>query len=217
MHLDSQRGEVYELSDKSLKRLAFIANNTDVEFRSMVTLTYPGEFPLDGALCKKHLRAILTAFKRRLGESVAYLWFLEFQRRGAPHFHVLINVALTVEDHAWQQSWLSDRWYKIVGSGDPNHLLAGTRWENIREIEGARHYMVKYAAKTYQKEVPDGFTNVGRFWGTTRNITCFPVLMEAVGLPEVRDRLGQWPFSEVLEELAPRVLYNAAKWWNAGG
>ena len=59
---------------------------------------------------------------------------------------------------------LSKEWYRIVGSGDPKHLRAGTRVERIKR--SAISYVAKYAQKNEQKQVPEGFQNVGRFWGT---------------------------------------------------
>ena len=66
-----------------------IAQATDVEFRSMLTLTYPRQFPKDGHIVKKDLNALLQKVRRNIeGE---YLWFLEFQTRGAPHIHLLLT------------------------------------------------------------------------------------------------------------------------------
>jgi hypothetical protein len=59
--------------------------------------------------------------------------------------------------------WLSSAWYEIVGSGNRDHLLAGTRVERLRK-PGAR-YAVKYASKMRQKSVPVEYQNVGRFYG----------------------------------------------------
>jgi hypothetical protein len=83
---------------------------------------------------------------------------MEFQERGAPHFHVLINQAVS-------RVWLSQVWYRVVGSGDVRHMVAGTRSEPLRELHAAAAYASKYAAKQGQKDVPEGFTDVGRFWG----------------------------------------------------
>jgi hypothetical protein len=209
----STRGEIFEMSDDSLRRLAFLANNFDKDFRSMVTLTYPNEFPTDGAIVKAHLGSMLRSLKRRLGEPLTYVWFLEFQKRGAPHVHILLTVGLTNEEAPILRSWLSQRWYKIVRSGDENHLLAGTNWQNTRQAEGLRHYVVKYAFKTYQKEVPEGFRHVGRFWGASRDVQVEPILIEMTDEERIRGCLVSWPYNGSLEAKIPRVLYNAASYW----
>ncbi|MBM3131828.1 MAG: hypothetical protein FJZ95_02190 [Chloroflexi bacterium] len=87
------------------------------------------------------------------------LWFLEFQEHGAPHYHVFVNGRV-------DKSEVAQEWYQIVGSGDENHLRAGTRVEAIRGPHAVPTYAAKYAAKFQQKQVPEGYTDVGRFWGT---------------------------------------------------
>jgi hypothetical protein len=160
------RSEVKVFSAKSRQRLAFVASNTDVDFTSMLTLTYPRAFPNDGKDVKRNLQAFLAALRRRC-PGVSFLWFLEFQRRGAPHVHIMIRGARVYRD---MQQWVSKTWYRIVDSGDERHLRAGTRLERVRSQDGARHYCVKYAYKMRQKRVPPDYRNVGRFWGNTRDV-----------------------------------------------
>ena len=202
------------MSDDSLRRLAFVANNADCEFPSMITLTYPSEFPCSGVEVKRHLNHFLLCLKRHLGK-VLYLWFLEFQKRGAPHFHILLSVGLPEDrwDRGLEYAWLSNTWYRVVGSGDEKHLQAGTRWEDLREVEGGRHYVVKYASKTYQKQVPGGFRDVGRFWAHSLALTVTPLSIHAVSEGEIRQSLSEWPYLESTGAFMPRVLYNAARFW----
>jgi len=55
----------------------------------MVTLTYPAVFPDEGRAVKRHLDMFLKRLKREFPQSAA-IWKLEYQRRGAPHFHILL-------------------------------------------------------------------------------------------------------------------------------
>ena len=180
------RGEIEYLSGKSRRRLALVAGNSEVVFRSFVTVSYPSEFPCDGKVVKRHLHALLAALRRKCGP-LAYLWFLEFQRRGAPHLHLFLDFELPgplsvmtrksgrVRKECrvnWQfQDWLSDRWFEIVGSGDELHRKAGAAWEVIEKPDGAARYVAKESYKTFQKQVPKAFQNVGRFWGASRGVT----------------------------------------------
>lgn len=175
------RGEVAEFSYRSRQRLAFVAANTETVFKSMLTLTYPAEFPSDGRTVKGHLNSFMTSFRRKT--QGRYLWFLEFQKRGAPHFHILSEFELP-EPHrivtrrngtSWTTNkeyddWAAKRWYETVGSEDLSHWLAGTSWEAIRNPEGGCRYAVKYAFKMEQKVVPDGYENVGRMWGHSKEV-----------------------------------------------
>jgi hypothetical protein len=135
------------------------------EYDTMVTLTYPGFFSTDGVEVKNHLRRFLQEVRReymRRGKDVSMhssFWFLEFQARGAPHFHIFTTWAP-------DKDWVARTWYRIVNSEDIRHLQAGTRTEYLSKGRaGTISYASKYAAKQEQKEVPPGFENVGRFWG----------------------------------------------------
>lgn len=60
---------------------------------AMVTLTYPGDWEVvapDGEAVKVHLRAFFKRFARAWGRDLVGVWKMEFQRRGAPHFHLLM-------------------------------------------------------------------------------------------------------------------------------
>ena len=206
---ESVRGDVVKFSDKSLRRLAFVASNTSVDFDVMVTLTYPGEFPTDGKRVKANLNAWLTWLRGEF-DGVSYLWFLEFQKRGAPHFHVLIANGFKVSGDIKRD--VSERWYRIVGSGDERHLVAGTRVEKVREKDGARRYAVKYAQKAEQKTVPDEYRSVGRFWGHSRDVK--PEAIGSIGVDSrdgVKAIVGDWEYKDVIDGRNVSVLYNAAE------
>lgn len=202
-----KKEQISELSEKSRKNLAFVANNTDVEFLYMVTLTYPSEYPGNGVTIKRELDAFFKRVKRQYGQ-FSYLWFLEFQGRGAPHFHILLTIEIGKE-------FCSRAWFEIVQSGDEKHLRAGTRVEKLRSSEGGKRYAVKYATKTRQKAVPQGFRDVGRFWGCSRDVkpiqqgvllnTCKREVVEML-------KKGEWAYSENVENLdyLPTTLFNAS-------
>jgi hypothetical protein len=40
----------------------------------------------------------------------------------------------------------------------------------IRDKDGAKRYVAKYAGKPHQKEVPEWYWDVGRFWGNSRGV-----------------------------------------------
>jgi hypothetical protein len=134
---------------------------------------------------KRHLEALKKRLMRRFPD-IRGIWFLEFQRRGAPHFHLLISIDLSLHGELIQmrrtgkfrgqkskffftvprlQDLVSDLWYRIVVSGDLAHKKAGCCWEVLESEEAAQRYAAMHAAKPKQKEVPPDFRNVGRFWG----------------------------------------------------
>lgn len=172
------RGRIVGLSEASARRLVFTARNV-VGFRNMLTLTYPAEFPTDGKLVKKHWSVMRKWLIRR---NISGLWWLEFQERGAPHLHVYITGKVNKDE-------VRAHWYKVVGSGDERHAKAGTRIEAIRKPHAVAAYAAKYAGKQSQKDVPNGFANVGRLWGLFG------------GLKLRADRIESGP----LEQIAPLI------------
>lgn len=205
------RGTVVEFSYKSRQRLAFIAANTDVQFRTMVTLTYPAAFAQDGEVVKKHFQAFLAFCRRDFGKP-NYLWFLEFQRRGAPHFHLLHDCPLprTRVLVSAVRFRVAATWYRIVGSKDEKHLAAGTRVETLRTSRGGARYAVKYAFKMRQKVVPKPYQNVGRFWGCSK--ACIPQPIDIVNCTEddIRGVLQDWKYAPKEDQDLYKVLYGAA-------
>lgn len=161
------RGSVVSFSPGSGIRMRRYLRECVTDYGFMVTLTYPSEFPCDGKQTKEHLRRFLQELQREdkrsdgqyQPEPHSAFWFLEFQERGAPHYHIFTNRRV-------DPVWCSETWYRIVGSKDSKHFRAGTRCEKLaRGRAGTISYASKYAAKQTQKVVPSGFENVGRFWG----------------------------------------------------
>lgn len=213
---DRTRAPIKEFSKKSRQRLAFVASNTEVVFRSLITLTYPGQFSQNGKHVKKQLNRFLQWFKRDTGK-VSVLWFLEFQQRGAPHVHILSDrmVPTNALERKGLRFRVSSSWYRIVGSGDIRHLAAGTRTERLRSLEGGRRYAVKYAMKMKQKVVPELYQNVGRFWGCTRDVPPQPLHVLRCTEDDIRAVMESSPYAFGEDRPIYRVLYNAAERFNA--
>ena len=161
-----KRGVVDGLSKRSGKRLRHVLENLPRASgaKSLVGLTYAAEYPDDGRIVKGHLDGFLRECRRECGPAFWYVWVLEFQRRGAPHFHLLMPVVLV-------PAWLSWTWYRVVGSGDELHLAAGTSRKRAPADMSLGAYMLKrYIAKSWQKIVPDDFHHPGRMWGCTAGL-----------------------------------------------
>lgn len=161
------RGEIRELSRQSRSRLIYKARNVP-GLQCMFTFTYPhedyaisatgGDFMTDGQVVKNHLRKLRQLFTYR---GIYGFWFLEFQKRGAPHFHFILSKTLENKDI----SKIQRTWHKMVGSHCPHHLVQGAKCEVLRKKHAAGAYAAKYSSKSEQKTVPDRYKNVGRFWG----------------------------------------------------
>jgi hypothetical protein len=135
-----------------------------------VDLTYPEAVPPNAAVAKGHLRAWLKRYARHFqgvaGFRFGYYWKMEFQDRGAIHFHLALLAPPGVDIEAFRL-WLSRAWFEVVGSGDEKHLRAGTTAHLARDANWAS-YFAGYAAKgskEYQHRLPDGWEGAGRWWG----------------------------------------------------
>lgn len=168
--------KVSRLSRSSLNRLAFTITTTKQKFLSILTLTYE-KIPTNGREVKAQLNHFLTYLRRRFRHhNLEYVWFLEFQKRGAPHFHMLLNISVPIVS----RETILRKWVDITGGSSKalRVTLHKRSWENIRLEDGAKRYAIKYALKPEQKIVPIEYSDVGRFWGTSRGVKSQPIVEE---------------------------------------
>jgi len=161
---NKERSEIVRFSAGAASRMGRYLRESVADYGYMHTLTYPSEYPSDGRLVKYQLRRYLQELTRLAHsnghkDTCSFFWFIEFQKRGAPHFHIFTTEFIDYK-------YCADLWFNIVGSGDSKHLKAGVRVEKLRKgRKGLICYAKKYAIKQSQKEVPELYSNVGRFWG----------------------------------------------------
>ena len=169
-----ERGKVQGFSIRSRSRLmAKISQLRKHQMPLCVTLTYPSIFPEDFQQFKYHLDKFVTYLRRRL-PGCGLIWKLEFQHRGAAHFHLLL----------WGVSLHRARrlipllWFKIAGSGDVKHyhfhlgLLKNQHCvQEVRSWHGVKSYASKYFAKLDERT-----ENSGRFWGIRGSVPFSPLL-----------------------------------------
>ncbi len=166
-------------SRRRLQRLLAVIDQGRQAVPLFVTLTYPGEFPSDPAVCAGHLRAFRARMHRRYGKFAA-VWRKEYQRRGAPHYHLLLFLDRLPEQ---LRADVSRLWYEVVASGDERHLRAGTQVVQVKSWRGARGYAAKYMGKLETLHasadplvgLPQGST--GRLWGVW-NRALLPITAE---------------------------------------
>lgn len=156
----AKRGRITRFSDASRRRLMRLMAQVDrTSFRKrplFITLTYPDRWPSDSRVVKADLNRFLTAFRRRYPH-VPIIWRLEYQERGAPHYHLMV---FTPWFTPWQ--WVAKTWYQATQKRDVYTLIAGTETRAIRSWAGVMHYAAKYMSKT--GELPDD-VRPGRLWG----------------------------------------------------
>jgi hypothetical protein len=201
------------LSAKSRTRMLFILRNTNVSFRAMYCLSYPGTFPTDGETVKADLNRWLTWFRRRV-KGVPYFWFLEFQARGAPHIHIYLSARVKELPHrematAWA-GFISgddrDTWEKVFAvHSHPRQL------QDFRTRDGYIRYAAKYALKTRQKTVPVAYQNVGRFWGASRVVKNSVPEGDLIPIDDrsIEEHLWQTGHRAAQWDVLPKIIFGA--------
>lgn len=176
MHISQQpwkrgmRGQITDFSSGSRGRFFELINRIDFGRKCVfLTLTFGDEFP-DVQTAKNALRAFLERMRRKFTDrDVSAIWRMEFQERGAPHFH-LIFFNLPWIDKKEIQRW----WSEIINVSEPF-----TRIEMIYSVKKLVNYVAKYLAKVDIGQDNSGFNsptylhayaekydrNIGRLWG----------------------------------------------------
>ncbi len=227
--MGGKRQAITEFTDKSRYRLLHTVKNVACDFGTMVTLTYPADWSKDGKTVKLHLRAFLKRLLRKW-PGIQGVWFLEFQKRGAPHFHLLLSLKLwdlgklieKKRNHKGKgqkvfrtvkiyQELLSSWWFEIVNSGDVKHLRAGCAVEVIEEEQGALRYAACHAAKPHQKKVPADYQDVGRFWGVIGGVKASCIEVQACDASAVFGKLGVDAMSN--KGRVKKYLWDASELW----
>lgn len=155
-----KRGEITHFSNASRRRLMRLMAQIDrTAFRRrplFITLTYPAKYPTSSRVYKAHLRSFLARFARRYPH-VPIIWRLEYQKRGAPHYHLMVFSPWYID-----YRWVAETWYAATGRGDVFTLISGTETRAVRSWRGVMYYASKYMSKG--GEVPSGH-KPGRLWG----------------------------------------------------
>ena len=158
--LRATRGRVTEWSRKArarFKRKISKVVQANLGNAICLTLTYPNEFPQvdDFTTYKGHLARL-----KRVLISLGFcgFWKLEFQKRGAAHFHLLLIPNKKIEGGLKQlRETISHKWANIVDSGDEKHIQAGITLDPVRSPRGAVGYLASYMGKKEQT-MPGNFT-----------------------------------------------------------
>jgi hypothetical protein len=185
---DGKRGAVVGWSRDSRARLvssileldlaSFVARGTPC----MVTLTLPGrwqEVAPTAAAAAAAFHRFDRAWRKHWGEPLRCIWKREFQRRGAPHWHLWTVLPEGVNGDEFR-AWLSRAWTTALQVKDPTEralsLAAGTGLdfaEGLRASDPKRLavYFLKESmggeGKAYQNMPPEAWEgqSVGRYWG----------------------------------------------------
>jgi len=169
---ESKRGLVQGQSRKSsnrLKRELVKVMRPDQPY--MLTLTQ-SECVTYSKVFKKQLHHFKVLFMRRYPWLLVF-WKLEFQQRGAAHFHLLIWYAWDINDgfRSEDEEWIADAWCRVVDGGHDVYEYGAQLISpyGLQYTEKFKSYMiaVNNAAEGHhlkQDQIRDNI-HTGRYWG----------------------------------------------------
>lgn len=133
-------------------------------------------------------KRLLFAFRRRLFRAwpvMGVIWRLEFQERGAPHFHLVVIFKTSVSYFDYSR-WVRLAWQGVLGID-----LAITAVDSIWRGRGLMAYVSKYMAKTQATE-----RETGRVWGVwgllPKTVLAIVVFSSPAALVEFQRRVRRW-------------------------
>lgn len=143
------------------------------ETLALVTLTYPRSWRVVCGSPKQladQLDALVKRFERQTRAKFRAVWVREFQRRRAPHLHLVLIWPCSL-----RTTWLASAWYEVVGSGDERHLSRGIKVDLFESVDSealrkVSIYLMKQAEGMASCPFPPAdWVNpsggVGRCWG----------------------------------------------------
>jgi hypothetical protein len=153
------RGNAAGWTRKVAQRAAWFLRNSALGESAawFAVLTYPAEYAHDSGVWKRHIDSFGKRIRRARGRGA---WFMEFQRRGAPHFNVILSAEVSRDQ-------IRDWWHDVIGT-DCQHHAAGKGFycEPVQSWPKVCGYLVAEVCKPEQKAVPAGYeSGVGRWWG----------------------------------------------------
>ena len=161
VHRGGKRGRCMGFSASSrrrIKRLLACVNWDTLPPAHFVTLTYH-DVPPDWLA---RFRAFLQVLRR---EDTVYLWRVELQRRGAPHFHLILWSNADTIDH------LRTRWHDIANPESRHHRLHGFDSSRLGSYRSACAYLRKYITKVDDREwIAETELAGRRVWGASRTL-----------------------------------------------
>ncbi len=167
----NERGNIKTFSKKSRFNLfrMLAKMKEDYTLQPMfLTLTYHHGHEQKVRSTKSQLHHFLVML-RQYDPEVHFIWRLEFQKRRAPHYHLIVfpgNPPFDVDEEKYQLK-ISHIWHSIADPKSRAHAEYGCKIVPIDSYRKACGYLSKYVAKVDDKM--DGI-EVGKHWGCSRNL-----------------------------------------------
>lgn len=166
-----KRGKIKSFSRAARRRLIRLLSQVDQSQLGnpvFLTLTYHDNWH------DRDIQRDREIFLKRVGRAYPgcrWIWRLDYQRRGAPHFHIILwpVVGEDIQTQS-QRERLATIWHEVVDPDNPTHAQYGAQVVPLRDQQGVKIYMSKLGRITSDEEERD----VGRRWGSSRDLPTLP-------------------------------------------
>jgi len=193
--LSETRGVVSKMSHRSYREFCFLMNNISYSPPVMITLTFPAYCPSTPKIKKLLLNSFLSYLRSKGVKN--YIWIMEFQERGALHFHITCDFPIVSREtliKKWATSCFQAVWdfpkefvwidkdknvfYDVLKFKNffynefEKHIQYGLDFQ-YKEVD-FRHYLMTHALKLKQKLLPSYCSGgMGRWFGWSRGLSNF--------------------------------------------
>lgn len=178
-----EKNDIQSFSKNSRSRLIKLFAQTS--FRSyskmyFLTLTYHEDFPQEFRAFKIQLDRFLKMI-RRLDSNLAWIWRLEFQERGAPHYHLVLfwSKKSPKVSELTLKNWVTKAWLTHKACRCEDCQRYSTKLTELDTFKKGFNYVCKYSAKPDEKTKP---VNSGRIWGYSNNLERYPIKKDSIPL-----------------------------------
>jgi len=166
-----QSDDIKDFSNKSrvraLQKLTMI-DPTKLHVPHFVTLTYHNNFPTDAESIKSDLDAFLKRLMRAAPD-LYYFWRVELQKRGAPHFHLILWVSRSRPPYSvgYLVNLMRKIWTAFNRCNCSYCRTNAVRVDLVDDSRKAYYYTAKYLSKSSPLA---NDLKLGRIWGCSRNL-----------------------------------------------
>lgn len=177
----AKRGNVEFMSRKSRRRMIDLQSRLDLTDRRKTFITLTFHYTHNVSFTKACFKRFL-AYLRYHYPSASGMWRLELQKRGTPHYHLIM-----FDLPYWTQKEMRATWMQCTREDK-----SGVRVNLLRDAKHAMYYVSKYVAKMpdhsgntlfinapYQQKTTE--TWHGRVWGVI-NKACLPMAERHTGI-----------------------------------
>jgi hypothetical protein len=168
---ERENDDIVSFSKNSRSRLIKMFSEVSLSAYSKiywVTLTFHHDHPEDPSKLKRILDNYIKRLTR-FDSELHYIWRLEWQKRGAPHFHFIILIKKNREH--FREGWLLDavkrNWLEVKKCSCKHCRQYAVKSEELCTYRKAVYYVSKYVGKVDESKI-DGA--IGRRWGVSRNL-----------------------------------------------